>query len=100
MSLTPDQVKGALPYDIHEIIVKKVQESERINQMTVMFEKDASLTTGFDKMPCATRLLPVLIGSGGTLSPAWSEQPIKIWTSRPMPTNMPAACYLPSGHEE
>jgi hypothetical protein len=26
-------------------------------------------------MPCATRLLPVLIGSGGTPSPPWSEQP-------------------------
>jgi hypothetical protein len=26
-------------------------------------------------LPCATRLLPVLIGSGGTLSPPWSEQP-------------------------
>jgi hypothetical protein len=50
-------------------------------------------------LPCATRLLPVLIGSGGTLSPAWSEQ-LKIWTPRPMPTNMPAACYLPTGHEE
>jgi hypothetical protein len=29
----------------------------------------------FEEVPCATRLLPVLIGSGGTLSPPWSEQP-------------------------
>jgi hypothetical protein len=28
-----------------------------------------------EAVPCATRLLPVLIGSGGTLSPSWSEQP-------------------------
>jgi hypothetical protein len=47
----------------------------------------------------ATRLLPVLIGSGGTLSPPWSEQP-KMWAPRPMPTNMHAASYLPTGHEE
>jgi hypothetical protein len=26
-------------------------------------------------LPCATRLLPVLIGYGGTLFPPWSEQP-------------------------
>jgi hypothetical protein len=50
MSLTLDQVKEALPYDVYEIIVKKVQESEQINQMTIMSEKDASLITGFDKV--------------------------------------------------
>jgi hypothetical protein len=50
MSLTLDQVKEALPYDVYEIIVKRVQESERINQMTVMTEKDASPIIGFDKV--------------------------------------------------
>jgi hypothetical protein len=50
-------------------------------------------------VPCATRLLPILIGSGGTLSPPWSEQP-KTWTPQPMPTNMHTACYLPTGQEE
>jgi hypothetical protein len=73
MSLTFEQVEQALPYDVCEIIMKKVQESERINQMTVMSEKDASMITGFDKvriiqfidhkamtMECFTDLLKVL----------------------------------------
>jgi hypothetical protein len=35
----------------------------------------ASVAALSPDVPCATRLLPVLIGSGGTLSPPWSEQP-------------------------